>query len=288
MSNYNYVLITSARNEEKFIEKTIYSVINQTKLPLKWVIVNDSSTDRTSSIIDHFAKSHPFIEHIKKNDEGKREFGSKSKAVSLAYDRIKPLTFEYLGILDADMHLQSNYYEEIINRMESNDNLGIVGGIRYDTCKGKQVRVHQPSSSVSGSIQFFRRNCFEIIGGYTPLKYGGIDALAEIKTKLNGWDVRSFNDLITLHLRCTGEYTGKIFRYKINQGLKYYSLGYHPLFCTLKLLKEIKMRPYLIGSLISILSYYKAMILRYPKYLTKNEVKKLRSDQMKRIFAIKS
>ena len=46
-----YVLITPARNEEAFIEKTIQSVIKQTVLPLKWVIVDDGSTDKTPGIV---------------------------------------------------------------------------------------------------------------------------------------------------------------------------------------------------------------------------------------------
>ena len=50
MGNHSisYVLITPARNEETFIETTIQSVIKQTILPVKWVIVNDGSTDATS------------------------------------------------------------------------------------------------------------------------------------------------------------------------------------------------------------------------------------------------
>jgi len=49
--NNLYVLITAARNEEAYIEKTIKSVISQTILPKKWVIVSDGSTDRTDEIV---------------------------------------------------------------------------------------------------------------------------------------------------------------------------------------------------------------------------------------------
>ena len=38
-----YVIITAARNEEAYIENTIQSVISQTALPLKWIIVSDGS-----------------------------------------------------------------------------------------------------------------------------------------------------------------------------------------------------------------------------------------------------
>ena len=53
----HYVLITPARNEEAFIEKTIESMIHQTVAPLKWVIVDDGSTDRTPEIVSRYLAS---------------------------------------------------------------------------------------------------------------------------------------------------------------------------------------------------------------------------------------
>ena len=45
-----YVLITPARNEAQFIELTLRSMVAQTALPLRWVIVSDGSTDETDDI----------------------------------------------------------------------------------------------------------------------------------------------------------------------------------------------------------------------------------------------
>ena len=52
-----YVLVTPARNEASLIEKTIESVIHQTVLPLKWVIVDDGSTDNTAEIVSAIFRS---------------------------------------------------------------------------------------------------------------------------------------------------------------------------------------------------------------------------------------
>ena len=49
-----YVIMTPAHNEEAFIEKTLDSMIRQTVKPLRWVIVNDGSTDRTGEILARF------------------------------------------------------------------------------------------------------------------------------------------------------------------------------------------------------------------------------------------
>ena len=55
----SYALVTPARNESEFIELTIQSVIAQTVLPTKWVIVSDGSTDGTDEIVGRYAAEHP-------------------------------------------------------------------------------------------------------------------------------------------------------------------------------------------------------------------------------------
>jgi len=52
-----YVLITPAHNEERFIRKTLDSMVAQTCLPERWVIVDDGSTDETAKIVHKYAGS---------------------------------------------------------------------------------------------------------------------------------------------------------------------------------------------------------------------------------------
>ena len=52
----NYVLVTAARNEGRFIERTLRSVVAQTRLPLHWVIVDDGSTDDILQLVEEFAE----------------------------------------------------------------------------------------------------------------------------------------------------------------------------------------------------------------------------------------
>jgi glycosyltransferase involved in cell wall biosynthesis len=61
----SYVLITPARNEEDYLELTIKSMIQQTLLPIKWVIVSDGSTDRTDEIVKKYAAAHNWIELLR-------------------------------------------------------------------------------------------------------------------------------------------------------------------------------------------------------------------------------
>ena len=60
----NYVLITPARNEARFIDSTIKSVIDQTLKPMRWIIVSDGSTDGTDQIVEKYTSANPWIELV--------------------------------------------------------------------------------------------------------------------------------------------------------------------------------------------------------------------------------
>ena len=66
-----YVLITPARDEANFIELTIKSVVAQTVRPVKWVIVNDGSTDGTEDIV----KKYSVIQSVDRIDSDARAPG---------------------------------------------------------------------------------------------------------------------------------------------------------------------------------------------------------------------
>ena len=63
-------VILSAYNEEKFIEKAIGSVINQTLEDIEIIIINDGSTDNTLNIINGYAKEDSRIKVINQENIG--------------------------------------------------------------------------------------------------------------------------------------------------------------------------------------------------------------------------
>ena len=60
----SYVLITPAKNEESNIRRTIESILSQTIRPSKWIIIDDSSTDRTAAIVKEYLATYEFIKLI--------------------------------------------------------------------------------------------------------------------------------------------------------------------------------------------------------------------------------
>jgi hypothetical protein len=107
--------------------------------------------------------------------------------------------YEYFANLDADVTFEPSYYEQVLQRFESDRSLGIAGGmIRSILPDGVQARGgFKNPEAVGGPIQMFRRKCYEDIGGYKP--YGHEDGLACADARRKGWTVRSFSDIWANH-----------------------------------------------------------------------------------------
>lgn len=134
MENFKYVLISAVFNEEKYIEKTIKSVISQTIKPIKWIIVSDNSTDDTEKIVSKFVESYNFIQLIKytNTDTNKITLGKVARHVVAAfeegYKKINDREFDYIGILDGDVSFKNDYYEKLMLKFQNNQKLGLAGG----------------------------------------------------------------------------------------------------------------------------------------------------------------
>jgi biofilm PGA synthesis N-glycosyltransferase PgaC len=281
-----YVLITPARNEEAFIEKTIQAVIAQTVLPKKWVIVSDGSVDRTDEIVNQYAEKHDFILLVRRSGDQKRNFGSKAKAFEFGYERLKDLEFDFIGNLDADVSFNSTYYESILSRFQDNKRLGVAGGIRYDLRNGRFHKILRSRNSVGGALQLFRRQCYESIGGYLPLEYGGIDAVAETMARMHGWEVESFPELEVYHYRRTGTASERILRARFRSGIRAYLIGYHALFEISRCISRLFRHPPVIGSLVTLSGFFWASLKRYDRPVSDDFVRYLRSEQLARLRSV--
>ena len=71
--------------------------------------------------------------------------------------------YDYLGLLDADVTFQSDYFEQILRRFDAEPALGLAGGVVIDVGLPRD-RFPRNRIDVPGAVQFFRRECFERIG----------------------------------------------------------------------------------------------------------------------------
>lgn len=278
--NSKYIIITPAKNEEKNIELTIKSVISQTIQPIRWVIISQGSTDQTEEIVQKYDKKYEFIQLIRLPGKEHRDFESKVNAFDIGFKEIKDLDYEYLGNLDADVSFAPYYYEKIIYFLQRDSSLGIAGGLIYELYDNKFVAQDIQMDSVPGAIQFFRRKCYEDIGGYRPLKYGGIDAAAEIMARMHGWKVQPFREIEVYHHRRVGYGMGNILYTRFRQGRNHYLLGYHPLFQILKCAYRVKDKPYILGGILTLIGYLWSLINGKSYAVSDEVVKYIRSEQM--------
>src|SRR3989442_14552513 len=142
--NLTYVLITPARNEEAFIEQTIKSVVCQTILPVKWVIVSDGSTDGTDDIVKKYAAEHKWMELVRMPERTERHFAGKVHAFNAGYEKVRDLNYDIIGNLDADITFEEDYISFLLRKFTENSQL-VVGGTPF---REQSQQYDYPSSSL--------------------------------------------------------------------------------------------------------------------------------------------
>lgn len=283
-----FVLLTAAKNEERYIEHAIRSVVRQTIHPLAWHIVDDGSTDRTAEIVRDYLKAHPFIRLVSTSQSGQeRSFGAKDRAINMAYALARELSFEFVSVQDADIAVErDDYYEQVLAAFTRDARLGVSGGYIFER-KGEQWRQRHANSpdSVAGGIQMFRRACFDQIGGYSPLPFGGEDWLAQIDAKRAGWTVSALPDLSAHHYRSTSSADGRV-KGLFRLGMMDASFGSHPAFEFIKCARRFRERPLLLGSFVRVSGYLWGRATMRAPLLPPETVAYLRREQVCRIIEL--
>jgi glycosyltransferase involved in cell wall biosynthesis len=284
--NQVYVLMTAAHNEEAFIEKTISSVLAQTVLPNRWIIVSDGSTDRTDEIVESFAKQHEFIRFLKLARPAGRTFGSKGIALRNGCKLLEGLSFEFIGNLDADVAMGPTYFEELMKHFERDSKLGIAAGFIHEEEHGEfRSRPSNRRDSVSHAAQLVRRECYQAIGGYSIFKHGGEDWYAHESARMKGWRAEAFPALAVFHLRHTGA-TNKPLRHQFRSGRVDYSFGSDPVFEFLKCAVRLSERPWLVGAVTRFLGFAWSGISREKRPVPQEFIDFLRKEQRAKIWGV--
>ena len=110
MKNPKISVIVSVYNTEKYIEKCLDSLLNQTYSNIEIVVINDCSTDGSLKILKKYAKKYDNMILIE-NKENK----------GLSYSRnvgLEKATGEYIGYIDSDDYVDSTYYEQMMKAIK--------------------------------------------------------------------------------------------------------------------------------------------------------------------------
>jgi len=278
----SYVLITPARNEAAFIERTLESVVAQTVLPLKWAVVSDGSTDGTDAIVERFAARHPWIELLRIPERAERHFAGKVRAFDAGSTKLTGLVYDVIGNLDADITFERDYFAFLLAQFDADPGLGVAGTPFVEG--GRQYDYRYTSlDHVSGACQLFRRECFEEIGGYMPLRQGGVDLAAVLTARMRGWRTRTFTEMTCEHRKATQIRGHASFRGTFKSGYHDYLMGSHPLWHVCRSAYRMADTPVISGGVALFAGYCWAACVRPERLLPPETERFRRKEQMQRL-----
>lgn len=282
-----YVLITAVRNEARFIEATLSSVVGQTILPTRWVILDDGSTDSTAEIVRSYERNYPWIEMVQMPPRQERSFAGKAVAVNAGLERVKDLGFDVVGNLDGDVSFEPDYMAFLLEKFSADPQLGVAGtpfteeggyDSRRDSFEGENF--------VAGPCQLFRRSCFTAIGGYAQSRAGGVDWIAVMTARMQGWKARSFPEKRFHHHRSMGTAERGRLAAQFSYGEKDYYLGGSPVWQLFRVAYRMGKRPFIIGGLALLAGYWSGALRRIERPVSPELVRFHRQGQMDKLKAI--
>ncbi|SFB19068.1 Glycosyl transferase family 2 [Flavobacterium swingsii] len=275
-----YYIIIPAHNEESFLSLTLQSIIEQTILPSKIVVVNDNSTDKTAEIASAFAENNPTITLVNKTSEAIHLPGSKViQAFNKGLETVDD-DYDFIVKADADLIFPKNYFETIINHFKSDDKTGMVGGFAYIEKNNDWILENLTDKDhIRGAFKAYRKETFKQIGGLKPAM--GWDTVDELLCKFYNWKVVTDQSLQVKHLKPTGANYNKTARYK--QGEAFYSLGYGFFITAIASAKLAMMKKKPLLFLDYINGFWKAKSAKKPLLVSDEQARFIRNYRWKKM-----
>ncbi|MGL3001619.1 glycosyltransferase [Flavobacterium sp. RSSB_23] len=275
-----YYIVIPSYNEEALIGLTLQSLISQTVLPSKIVVVNDNSTDRTAEVVLEFAKNNPYISLVNKSSENIHLPGSKViQAFEKGFETLDD-NYDLIVKIDADLIFPSNYFETIIKHFQSDERIGMVGGFCYIEKNGEWILENLTDKDhIRGALKAYRKETFQQIGGLKPAM--GWDTVDELLCKFYNWKVVTDESLHVKHLKPTGASYNKAARYK--QGEAFYSLGYGFIITAISSLKLAMRKGKPLLFIDYIMGFWKAKSSGKQLFVTAEQAKFFRNYRWKKM-----
>ena len=275
-----YYIVIPAHNEQEYIGLTLQSLISQTVLPKKVVVVNDNSTDKTEEIVLNYAKENPYISLVNKTSSAIHLPGS--KVIQAFHKGFETLDEDYDIIvkLDGDLIFPPNYFETVISHFQSDPKIGMAGGFCYIEKNGDWILENLTDKDhIRGALKAYRKETFQQIGALKPSM--GWDTVDELLCKYYDWKIVTDSSLHVKHLKPTGANYSKTARYK--QGEAFYTLGYGFWITAIASAKlaMMKKRPFLFFDYIK--GFLKKKKAKTPLLVTDAQAKFIRNYRLKKM-----
>ncbi|MCY3414224.1 MAG: glycosyltransferase family 2 protein [Candidatus Heimdallarchaeota archaeon] len=200
MDQPRIVICFPARNEETYLAEVLDSLVNQTIKPVKIIVANDGSTDRTEEI----ARSYDSVEVINREKREKSIVGrigmsdvwNSSIIPAQKYDDEEPL--DYILFLGGDLVLSPTYCEELHTKFLEQDDLVMAAGRMVGPDAFKYSGFMLPGGGRMAKYDYWKE-----IGGKYPMMQGW-EAYPIYKAQVDGYKTILFDDVIYTPKRPTG------------------------------------------------------------------------------------
>ncbi|MBO3799761.1 MAG: glycosyltransferase [Candidatus Brockarchaeota archaeon] len=192
----SYSVVMCAHNEEKYVKRALESVFLQTVKPEKVIIVLDRCTDRTGEIVREFQ-----VELIEKKEKKWRN--SYAENLELARPHVESA---FYAIVDADIVLESNYFEVLLSEIRDED--ACIGGniiTRSETFLGKLISLWEKTYKVSpsrrprGCALLIRKSVLDAVDGFSDVP--APDTYVQDKALELGYELRVTSKTKAFHIR---------------------------------------------------------------------------------------
>lgn len=279
--NLDIYIVIPAHNEASLIGKTLESLIAQSMLPKKIVVVNDNSTDQTAVVVNEYINQHSFISLVNTNSSADHMPGS--KVVNAFYQGFKTLddSYDVICKFDADLIFPNNYIEQLIQHFQENERTGMCGGFCYIQKENDWILENLTNKDhIRGALKAYRKLCFEDIGGLKPAM--GWDTIDELVAQYHQWEIKTDPSLKVKHLKPTGNTYNPKAKYK--QGEAFYSMryGFIITFIASVKLAFLKKKPILV--IAYLIGFFKAKREQRSYLVTKPEGVFIRKLRWKKIL----
>ena len=278
-----YLVISPVKDEEQYIESTLDSMVAQTLKPVRWVIVDDGSGDRTAEIVEQYARQHSWISLVSLPRRITRGPGSPVvRAFNAGFELAKQESFDFIVKLDCDLRIPPAYFEQLLARFEQDPRLGIASGVYIEQQNTGRKMVPMPEYHASGASKVIRTRCFEEIGGFVVAR--GWDTVDEIRAQTLGWRTRHFTDLTFDHLRTEGSARGPLFTSRLHGEVYYMTGGSLPFFLLKVTHRMAFSKPPILAGLMLLAGFLKPLLLGRKRLVSREEARWYRGVLQQRMW----
>jgi glycosyltransferase involved in cell wall biosynthesis len=262
-----YALISPCRNEAAYMRQTLDSIVQQSRRPARWIIVDDGSSDATAAILSEYSGRHEWISIVTRADRGHRAVGpGVVDAFYAGFEQLDTARYEFVGKVDLDLRLPERYFEILMQRMHADPRIATCSGKSYLEENGRLVNERHGDDTSLGMTKFYRMDRFQAIGGFVrEVMWDGIDCHL---CRMHGWLACSWDEpeLRFVHLRPMGSSQRSIYAGRMRHGYGQYFMGTGFWYLAASALARVNQQPYVLGSLATLWGWLWSALRRKPRY----------------------